>query len=158
MTSIKKFNKIFVKRIYKNMNNNLLGLLSSLFGGSFAQNGQNFSGANGQNGQNGFGQNAFGQNGYEQNGFGQNNIGQNGQGQNNSVYAQSFPDEAYQNVQNSTQNEQPFNPNMLSALLSMMGKNGDLSSLSSIFSANKQEQTEKSGQKKSPPEDDDIII
>ena len=134
------------------MNNNLLGLLSSLFGGGFAQNGQNFSGDNGQNG---FGQNAFGQNGYEQNGFGQNNIGQNGQGLNNSVYAQSFPDEAYQNVQNSTQNEQPFNPNMLSALLSMMGKNGDLSSLSSIFSANKQEQ---SGQKKSPPEDDDIII
>lgn len=120
------------------MNNNLFGLLSTLFGSNFAQNGQNFSEANGQNG---FGQNVFGQ----------NNVGQNG----SNVYAQSFPDEAYQNAQNNTQNEQPFNPNMLSALLSMMGKNGDLSS---IFSANKQEQNEKSGQKKSPPEDDDIII
>lgn len=95
-------------------------------------------------------------------GFGQNKndnapIRQNTQTQNYNVYGQSFPDEAYQNGQNNMEaNNFSMNPNMLSMLLSMLNKNADLSSLSSVLT-NKASSSE-DGQKKSPPQDDDIII
>lgn len=95
-------------------------------------------------------------------GFGQNKndnapIRQNTQTQNYNVYGQSFPDEAYQNGQNNMEaNNFSMNSNMLSMLLSMLNKNADLSSLSSVLT-NKASSSE-DGQKKSPPQDDDIII
>lgn len=83
-------------------------------------------------------------------------VEQNGQNRHHNFYGQSFPEEAYQNGQNVEQNSFSMNPNIFSMLLSMLNKNTDLSSLSSILS-NKSSFTENS-QKKSPPQDDDIII
>lgn len=127
------------------MNNNLLQMLSSLFSSGANPNLGNFFGQN-------LGQNqTFSQN---QN-FMQNNERLNQNNQSSSVYGQSFPDEAYQNqsYQNQPAQDNMVSPNMLSMILSMLGKNPDLSSLVSAFSTPKTEE-----QKKSSPTDDEIII
>ena len=117
------------------MNNNLLQMLSSLLSGNF---GQNFQMHNFQNLQN-----------FQNNG--QNNF------QNTSpTYAQSFPEEAYQNQDIQNNNQTNIMPqNMLSLLASALGKNADLSSLSSIFTT---QNNSKNTEKKSSPIDDEIII
>ncbi len=136
------------------MNNNLFTILTSMLNGNFAQNAQNFSQQPWQNNNTNLAQENW-QNGQSSIMPNQKNFSQNwGQ------YAQSFPDEAYRQMENQQNNQNQFNPNMLSAILSMMGKNNDLSTFSSIFSAKKQEndETNHDNQKKSPPEDDDVII
>lgn len=118
-------------------------MLSSLLSGNF---GQNFQMPNFQNLQN-----------FQNNG--QNNFQNNGQNnfQNTSpTYAQSFPEEAYQNQDFQNNNQSNIMPqNMLSLLASALGKNADLSSLSSIFTA---QNNSKNTEKKSSPIDDEIII
>lgn len=115
------------------MNNNLLQMLSSILNGNFGTNSQM---PNLQNSQ---------------------NYVQNDQSSTNPKYAKSFPEEAYQNQDLQNNNSQnSMSQNMLSLLASIIGKNNDYSSLSSIFTTTNN--TDKSTEKKSSPSDDEIII